>query len=139
MRIIFVCTGNTCRSPMAEALLRAKTDAHMVSSAGLSVLFPAPAAENARAVMEERGLDISAHRARQLTEDMVREADLILTMTERHAALICTIFPHAHEKTKTLAAFAGKEGNVADPFGGSPETYRTCAAQIADLLEEAPL
>ena len=124
---------------MAETLLRAKTDTHVVSSAGLSVLFSASAAENACAVMEERGLDISAHRSKQLTEEMVREADLILTMTERHAALVCTFFSHARGKTKTLAAFAGKEGDVADPFGGSLETYRACAQQIESLLAEAPL
>lgn len=138
MHVVFVCTGNTCRSPMAEAIFKEKTENHTASSAGLSVLFPTPAAENAVRVMQERGIDISAHRASQLTETVVREADLILTMTEGHRKLLVTLFPAAKEKTHTLASFAGAEDDVQDPFGGSPETYRACADQLAQLIGEAP-
>ena len=139
MHILFVCTGNTCRSPMAEGVLKEKTKTHTVSSAGLSVLFPMPAAENAVRVMEERGIDITAHRARALTEETVREADLILTMTAGHRKILTALFPDAAEKTKTLAEYAGAEEDVADPFGGSMETYRICADQIAKLIAEAAL
>lgn len=140
MNIIFVCTGNTCRSPMAEALLRQKNDAHTVSSAGLSVFSAAPAAENAITVMQEYGADLSAHRARQLTVEAVQNADLILTMTAGHKAVLCTLFPNAAPKTRTLGEYAGTpESDVDDPFGGDLATYRACAAEIARLLEEAKL
>ncbi len=139
MQVIFVCTGNTCRSPMAAALLRKKTNAHTVSSAGLSVLYPAPAAENAVTVMAEYGLDISSHRSRQLTDKMVQDADVILTMTNGHKSILDTLFPSAHDKTFTLGAYAGCAEDVDDPFGGDPETYRACAATLARLIGEAPL
>ena len=139
MHVLFVCTGNTCRSPMAEAILKSKTEKHTVSSAGLSVLLPAPAAENAVLVMGERGIDISEHRARQLTESAVQEADLILTMTEGHRKLLVTLFPSAEEKTHTLAEYGGTTEDVPDPFGGSMETYRICADRIARLIGEADL
>lgn len=137
MNIIFVCTGNTCRSPMAEALLRKKTNLHTVSSAGLSVAFPAPAAENAAAVMREYGLDISAHRARPLTAEDAGQADLILTMTGGHKALLTALFPDAAEKTFTLCEYAGTPGDIDDPFGGDMDTYRRCAAALAARIEEA--
>ncbi|MBE7025900.1 MAG: low molecular weight protein arginine phosphatase [Ruminococcaceae bacterium] len=140
MHIIFVCTGNTCRSPMAEALLRKKTEAHTVSSAGVSVLFATPAAPNAVRTMQEYGLDISDHRSRQLTAEAVQAADRILTMTGMHKAVLCKLFPDAAEKTETLGEFAGHpDRDVPDPFGGSMETYRACAAEIANLLEESSL
>lgn len=139
MRIIFVCTGNTCRSPMAEGLLRRKNPTHDVSSAGLSVLHAAPASEKAVHVMEEYGVDISSHRSRQLTDVQVQEADLILTMTHSHLAILNTIFPSAKEKTHTLCAYAGLEGDIDDPFGGDIALYRECAASIAKCIEEAPL
>lgn len=139
MHIVFVCTGNTCRSPMAEGILKAKSNEHTVSSRGLSVFFPAAAAENAVLVMQERGIDIAAHRAKQLAEDDVHNADLILTMTEGHRKILTTLFPSAKDKTHTLADFANLSGDIADPFGGSAETYRACADRIARLIEEAPL
>ncbi len=140
MNIIFVCTGNTCRSPMAEALLRKKTDAHTVSSAGLSVFSAAPAAENAVTVMGTYGADLSTHRSQQLTAEAVQNADLILTMTAGHKAVLCTLFPDAAPKAYTLGEYAGSPGfDVADPFGGDLETYRACAADIARLIEEGSL
>ncbi len=140
MNVIFVCTGNTCRSPMAEALLRKKNTDHNVSSAGLSVLFAAPAAENAKTIMQEYGCDLSDHRSRQLTAEIVADADLILTMTEAHKKLVCAFFPDATDKTQTLGGFAGHPGqDVADPFGGDVDIYRACATEIQGLLEESDL
>jgi protein-tyrosine-phosphatase len=91
MHILFVCTGNTCRSPLAEALLRHELDQRNVegidvSSAGTGAWDGAPASEGAYLVALEHGLDLSAHRARLLTRDLVRQSDLILTMGPHHRA-----------------------------------------------------
>src|SRR3954466_6121375 len=85
MHILFVCTGNTCRSPMAETLLRHALEARgatqvTVGSAGSGAWEGAPASEGAYLVALEHGLDLSAHRARMLTRELVNSADLVLTM-----------------------------------------------------------
>ncbi len=139
MHIVFVCTGNTCRSPMAEALLKKKTDAHTVESAGLSVSYPAPAHENAVRTMAEYGMDIQSHRAQPCTAFLCEKADLILTMTDAHRRMLCALFPDAVDKTYTLSEYAGKTGDVADPFGGDMDTYRAAAGEINSYIEEMPL
>ena len=139
MRILFVCTGNTCRSPMAEALLKKNTTEHTASSAGLFVLTPSPAAENAKAIMKRYGLDISSHRSRQLTGEMVEKADLILTMTNGHKAALTSVFPGAIPKTFTLPEYAGQNGDIKDPFGGDLALYTECAETIERCLKEANL
>ena len=129
--IIFVCTGNTCRSPMAEALFKANlTQVEKlkieVKSYGLAVFGSDTANENAVKVMRERNIDISAHRSTPLSRLAVENADLIVTMTESHTdALLSAGVPN--EKLMTL--------NVPDPFGGSIEDYRRCADEIAAKLE----
>lgn len=142
LRILLICTGNTCRSPMAEAMLRQKIrnagqeEKIKVLSAGLSGYGEVPASEAARAVMRGCGLDIDSHRSRQIAQEFVTAADLILTMTQRHKTELVTIFPEAADKTWTLAQYAGTEGDVADPFGGTVATYRACAGQLEDLLRK---
>lgn len=120
MTIVFVCTGNTCRSPMAESLMRAELSrrgvAAVVTSAGLSAMGE-PAADHAVTVMEECGLNITRHRSRPLTKELADSADHLVVMTENHRALLLAA---GVESTKISLP----TGGVPDPFGGSLEVYR---------------
>jgi protein-tyrosine-phosphatase len=148
-RILFVCTGNICRSPLAEVLLRrALTERSLpdfaVSSAGTGAWDGAPASEGAYLVALERGLDLSSHRARLLTREIVEDTDLVLTMARHHRARVHEL--GGEGRAFVLGEFAGRGGDeaeVGDPFGGDLEVYRdTCAelealiATVADRLAE---
>ncbi|WP_085832134.1 low molecular weight phosphatase family protein [Clostridium merdae] len=134
MKIVFICTGNTCRSPMAEGLFRKMllergiTDI-TCSSAGLFANAGEPAAENAVAVCRELGVELSSHRAKPVTKELLQSADLFVVMMQNHAgALQAAGVPR--EKIKVLG------GGVGDPYGGSMEIYRASCDQIRKALEE---
>src|SRR5947209_20053459 len=119
-RILFVCTGNICRSPLAAALLQRALaqrgiDGLEVASAGTGAWDGAPASEGAYLVGLERGLDLSGHRARLLTRELVDQADLILTMARHHRARVDEL--GGEGKVFVLGEYAGKGGDeVSDPF-----------------------
>jgi ribose 5-phosphate isomerase B len=125
-RILFICTGNTCRSPMAAGLFakmlqeRGETGIE-VTSAGLAAVDGAPASAGAMEVMRRFGVDLSGHRTRRLTRKMVLAADLVLTMTKRHKEAVLALLPEATGKVFTLQEFAGRFAGSTDPGAGGVE------------------
>ena len=138
MNILFVCTGNTCRSPMCEGFFRklirdAKRTDLQCESAGLSAF---PASPNAVEVMKQAGVDLSGHRASGLTAERIEKADRIIVMTASHKAAILRRCPEARSKVFLLGEFAsGPSGDIADPFGGNTEVYQECFREMKSALE----
>ena len=135
-KILIVCTGNTCRSPMAEGILEKMAEERglllEVFSAGTAAKEGDEAAEQAVEVLKEKEIDLSGHQAKPLNEEMIKEADLILVMTERHREAVRLLIPQAEEKIRLL--------NMEDPFGQTVKVYRRCAEKLekdlAGILSE---
>ena len=139
--VLFVCTGNICRSPMAQGLfadlLRGRRDIE-VTSAGIGAIGGQPPSPYAVEVMSDMGLDIRNIRSKPLMAEIVRKADFIFVMTYGHLDSMLLLFPSAAEKTFLLREFETDlpimEREVSDPIGQSRETYRECRDQISAAL-----
>ena len=149
--ILFVCTGNSCRSVMAEGMFRelvsGQADQFHVGSAGVSALDGYPASQETIKVMKEENIDVSAHRSRHLTAAMVRTADRIFVMEQAHKDLILQSWPEAGEKTHLLNEYApdakqrSQEIDIPDPIRMPDDFYhnvfrviRDCVRQIAEEM-----
>lgn len=138
MNVLFVCTGNTCRSPMAAALFNKIAVERgldvRIESAGLFAADGEPASNEAIIVMQKYGIDLLGHHSQSVNTELLEKSDLILTMTAAHKMVLEQSCPG---KVFTLCEYAGTDFDIDDPYGGDVEEYEECAKQIYEALGKA--
>jgi len=144
IHVIFICTGNICRSAMAEGYLKYRLkelgleEKVIVSSAGTRATQGEKSPLNAKMAIEKYGANIQAHTASTLENANIEDADYILVMTERHKLDVVARYPKQEDKVKLLGEYAKdkKYKEIDDPWGYSFEVYEKCAKEIVDSIEE---
>lgn len=131
IKVCFVCTGNTCRSPMAAAVLNhlGKGNYRAVS-AGLAVHSARDMSENAKRALKNKGIEPPPHISRQLSEDDIDNNDIVIGMTEGHYMIMMQALPQYLSKLESMPA------DVGDPYGGTLETYEKCLGKITEAIKE---
>lgn len=138
-KVLFVCTGNTCRSPLAEYLLKHKANEQIeVKSAGIAAFNGSDAAEPVKQLLGEKGITVE-HQSQMVTPQLMDWADFVLTMTESHAEQLQRYFPQKKESIFPLKAYVNPESddvNISDPFGGSVEVYKQTMIELEELINK---
>lgn len=140
-RIVFVCTGNVCRSPMAEVLFTeharraGESDLFEVSSAGTWALTGEPASGNAIVAMAQRGIDLQAHRGTMLNHTIMEQADVVIVMTRNHREAINAEFPLFRNKVHLMSELHNRVYDIGDPYGGPLNEYESTARQLEGLIQ----
>lgn len=141
-KIVFVCTGNTCRSPMAEGLLRALLPADSgweVCSAGICAGDGFPVSRNSVDALREKEIDISNHLSQNLSPELIEQADLLVTMTRQHRVAILSFSPESADKVFLLKSFGiaqSAAADIADPVGEGLDVYRRVRDEIDAALPD---
>ncbi len=140
-KILFVCTGNTCRSPMAAAMLEDMAEKKgldiEVQSAGIFAFAGDRPSNEAIEVLEEENIDISEHRTKLVTKKMLEEVDLVLTMTFSHKETLLFKYPFISGKIYTLKEYVyGVEEDVCDPYGGGLKVYEEVRKELEVLIKK---
>lgn len=136
-KLIFVCTGNTCRSPMAEAVYKnlEKISDMKVISRGLVVLFSEPINPKADIVLKKHDLELNNHASRGLKASDIEDNTIILTMTANQKKKVMDLYPEAKD-VFTIKEFAGEIGDVVDPYGGTLMDYEECYIELGRLVKK---
>lgn len=137
--VLFVCTANMCRSPMAQGLFLAQLgEKHRdwrIESAGVAAMEGTPASQKALQILSEKGIDLSLHKARQIDRYLMEQFALILVMEQRHKQILQSQYPDFSDKVYLLSEMNGQKHEIDDPVGGTLEDYRRTAFQIEIILK----
>ena len=140
--VLFVCTANQCRSPMSAALLKSLATRHgeaecwQIQSAGTWAEPGRPATQLAKAVMQQRNLDLSSHRSRSVDAELFAAASVILFMTRHQQEALQAEFPDAQGKVYLLSQLVDGSFDIEDPYGGNLDDYELCAADLENILTD---
>jgi protein-tyrosine-phosphatase len=140
--VLFVCTANQCRSPMAEALLkslaaqRGEADRWLVQSAGTWAEHDHPATALTQVVMQRRNIDLSDHRSRPVDAELLAAATVVMVMTHHHLEALQAEFPQVRGKVFLVSQLIGRSFDIEDPYSGGLDDYELCATELQDILTD---